>query len=151
MTNKAVEKKAPAEKDGKLVATEVAESEFERFTEAMDLDFDTSKMDSEDLTAFEKQKSKMIRAIEKGALVFNDDGEAVYTPQHRRSKHQDAITFRERTGASLIASDGKKKNQDMAKTYAVMADMCGVHQRVFAGLVGIDAKVCESIYALLMD
>ena len=30
--------------------------------------------------------------------VFNDDDEAVYTPQHKRSKHKDAITFHERTG-----------------------------------------------------
>ena len=133
------------------IAREVAESEFDRFTEAMDLDLDTSLMDVEDLTAFNKQKSRLIRAIEKGHLIFNDNGEAVYTPDNKRSKYKDAITFRERTGASLMAMDGKKKNHDVAKTYAVLADMCGVHQSVFANLVGTDVKVCEALFALLMD
>ena len=133
------------------VAKEVAEAEFDRFVDCMDLDVDTSDMDAEDLTAFNKQKGRIIRAVQSGALVFNEDGEAIYTPQHKRSKNKDAITFHERTGASLMAMDGKKKNHDVAKTYAVMADMCKVHPSTFAGLVGTDVKVCEALFALLMD
>lgn len=128
-----------------------AEKEFDRFVDMMDLDLDTADMDVEDLTAFKKQKSRIVRAIERGALIVNDDGEAVYTPCNRKSKHSDAITFHERTGASLMAMDTKKKNHDVAKTYAVMGDMCNVHQSVFAGLVGNDVKVCEALFALLMD
>lgn len=139
-------------KDSKpKVVLAVAEAEFDRFVEMMDLDLDTNGMDAEDLTAFNKQKNKIVRAIEKGALVVNEEGEAVYTPQNRKSKHQEAITFHERTGASLMAMDGKKKNHDVTKTYAVMGDMCKVHPNVFAGLVGIDVKICEAIFALLMD
>lgn len=133
------------------VAKEVAEQEFERFVEEMDLDLDTSQMDAEDLTAFNKQKSRIIRAIERGHLVINENGEAEYTPSNGRSKHQETIVFHERTGASLMAMDSKKKNHDVAKTYAVMADMCKVHQSVFAGLVGTDVKICEALFALLMD
>jgi len=133
------------------VAKEVAEQEFNRFAEEMDLDLDTSAMDAEDLTAFNKQKNRIVRAIERGHLVINENGEAVYTPTNNRSKHADPITFHERTGASLMAMDGKKKGHDVAKTYAVMADMCKVHPNVFAGLVGTDVKVCEALFALLMD
>lgn len=133
------------------VAKEVAEQEFERFVECMDLDVDTSGMDAEDLTAFNKQKGRIIRAVQAGSLVFNEDGEAVYTPQHKRTTHKEPITFHERTGASLMAMDGKKKNHDVAKTYAVMADMCKVHPSAFAGMVGTDVKVCEALFALLMD
>ncbi len=133
------------------VVREVAEHEFDRFVECMDLDVDTAGMDSEDLTAFTKQKNRIIRQIERGALVINDEGEAVYTPQNKGSKHTDAITFHERTGASLMAMDGKKKGHDVAKTYAVLADMCKVHPSVFAGLKGTDVKVCEALFALLMD
>lgn len=133
------------------VAKDMADAEFERFAELMDLDLDTSGMDSEDLTQFTKLKNRVIRAIEKGALVINDNGEAVYTPQNTKSKCQDSLTFHERTGASLMAMDGKKKNHDIAKTYAVMADMCKVPVNTFAGLVGIDVKVCEALFALLMD
>lgn len=134
-----------------VVAREVAEEEFERFGQEMDLDLDTSGMDAEDLTAFNKQRNRLVRAIERGSLVINENGEAVYTPQNPGSKHQDAITFHERTGASLMAMDGKKKGHDVAKTYAVMADMCKVHPSTFAGLKGNDVKVCEALFALLMD
>ena len=134
-----------------VVALEVAAQEFERFTEAMDLDLDTSLMDAEDLTAFNKQKNRILRAVQRGFLVFNDNGEAVYTPQNARTKNKDAITFHERTGASLRAMDGKKKGHDVAKTYAVLADMCKVHPSVFAGLAGSDGKVCEALFAFLMD
>ena len=133
------------------IVLEVAEKEFERFVEEMDLDLDTSSMDAEDLTAFNKQKKRIINAVMRHHLVFNDKGEAVYTPYHERSKYKEPITFHERTGASLMAMDGKKKNHDVAKTYAVLADMCEVHQGVFAGLVGPDVKTCEALFALLMD
>lgn len=132
------------------VAKEMAESEFDRFVDSMDLDLDTAEMDPEDLTAFNKQKSRIIKSIMKGSLVINDNGEAVYTPG-KKSKHQEPIVFHERTGASLMAMDSKKKGHDAAKTYAVMADMCKVHPSTFANLVGIDVKVCEALFALLMD
>ncbi len=133
------------------IALEVAEAEFARFADAMDLDLETADMDAEDLTAFKRQKNKILRAIQRGNLVFNDNGEAVYTPSNARSKHTESITFHERSGASLMAMDGKKKGHDVAKTYAVLADMCKVHPSVFAGLVGQDVKICEALFALLMD
>ncbi len=130
---------------------DTANAEFDRFVECMDLDLDTADMDSEDLTAFNKQKNRILKVIQNGHLIINEKGEMVYTPSNPDSKHKDAITFHERTGASLMAMDGKKKNYDVAKTYAVMANMCHVHQSVFASMVGIDGKVCEAIFALLMD
>lgn len=133
------------------VALEVAEAEFDRFADEMDLDLDTSQMDAEDLAQFGKQKRRILRAIERGNLVISEKGEAVYTPCNARSKSSDPVTFHERTGASLMAMDGKKKNYDVAKTYAVMAEMCKVHPNVFAGLAGSDVKICEAIFALLMD
>ncbi len=89
------------------LSLEVAENEFNRFVEKMDLDVDVSKMDTEDLTGFNKQKGRILRALQRGALVINENGEAVYTPYHERSGHKEAITFHERTGASLMAMDGK--------------------------------------------
>lgn len=134
-----------------VVATEVALQEFDRFIENMGLLVDTSSMDDEDKSSFDKHKARIVRAVEVGSLVFNDDGEAVYTPQHSRTKHKDPITFHERSGASLMATDGKKRGHEVAKTYAVMGDMCKLHPSVFANMVGVDVRVCESIYVLLMD
>lgn len=130
---------------------ETAAVEFDRFAEMMDLDLDVSGMDADDLTAFNKQKRRIVTAIERGSLVVNEAGEAVYTPSNKKSSHTDAITFHERTGASLMAMDGKKKGHDVAKTYAMMGDMCKLPPKTFAGLVGVDVKTCEAIFSLLMD
>lgn len=133
------------------ISTEVARQEFDRWVDAMDLDLNEADMDEKDLGNFKKQKRRIISALEAGALVINDRGEAVYTPQNPASAHKEPLTFHERTGASLMATDGKGKNQDVAKTYAMMADMCGVNAKVFAGMVGVDAKTCEALFVFLMD
>lgn len=134
-----------------LIAEDVARAEIRRFADGMDLDLDDSNLDDEDKTQLNKHINKLTRSIQRGNLVINDNDEAVYTPFRHNSKYKEAITFHERTGASLMATDGKKKDQDVKKTYAVMASMCGVEPKVFAGLSGTDIKVCESIFALLMD
>lgn len=133
------------------VPQEVAEQEFDRWADAMDLDLDPSTMDAEDATDFAKQKRRIIRAMVRGGLVISEDGEAVYTPQNPKSKATEALTFHERTGASIMAMDGKKKGHDAAKTYAIMADICKTHPSTFAGMVGEDVKVCEALFAFLMD
>jgi hypothetical protein len=134
-----------------VVAQEVAELEFERFAESMDIDIDVCGMDEEDLNAFNAQKRRIVRSIVGGHLTFNDDGEAVYVPFRAKSKTHDPITFHERSGASLMEMDGKQKNREVAKTYSVMGAMCKVPANIFAGLVGTDIKVCEALFALLAD
>jgi hypothetical protein len=137
--------------DQEKICTEVAEAEFDRWGEAMDLDFDESFMDEDEKKAFQRQKRRVVREIQLGSLVVNDKGEAVFTPRNPASGYRDPITFHERTGATLMSVDRHKKGQDAARSYAMMADMCRLSQKVFAGLVGNDVKVCEALYALLMD
>ena len=133
------------------IAVEAAEQEFETWADAMDIDTDESLMDDEDRKGFTKARGRFITAVRAGALVLNDDDEAVYTPQKDKSRYKEAITFHERTGASLMAMDGQKKNSDVRKTFAIMADMTKLPAKTFAGLVGVDIKTCESIFLLLMD
>lgn len=130
---------------------ELAEHEFERFVESMDLLINLEKMDAEDRTAFDKAKDRLVREIVRGFLVVNEKGEMIYTPHHPDTKHDKPIHFYERKGSAVMGMDSKKKGHDVAKTYAVMGAMCRVHQSVFADLVGTDGKVCEAIFALLMD
>jgi hypothetical protein len=137
-------------KDFKM-SQEMAEKEFERFADDMDLDLDTTDMDSETLDAFNRQKKKLLNALIKGTLVINEKGEAVYTPEKEGSGHKEPITFHERTGASVMAIDQYKKNQDIRKTYAIMGAMTELPSNVFSKLKGVDIKTCEAIFALLMD
>ena len=126
---------------------------FDSWAETVDIDLDeVATMDAEDRTAFNKNKRRIIKALVAGTLVVGDDGDSlVYTPQHSRSTYREPLTFRERSGGALLATDGKGKNKDAAKTYAMLGDICGVHQSSFTKLVGIDIKICEAIFALLMD
>lgn len=125
------------------VAKEVAEAEFDRFVNAMDLDVDPSDMSEEDKEAFQQQKDRLVGAIQSGALTINDDGEPVFTPQ--RTKDADTLTFHEPTGASLMAMDRKKKSEDIGKLYAAMADMTRSHASTFSKMRMADLKVCMAI------
>jgi len=134
-----------------VVAKEVAEVEFDRFIEDMDLDFDESAMDQEELRDYLKHKNKIIKSIMRGDLVINESGEPVYTPRNPGSGYKDPITFHERTGASLIAMDGKKDSHNVGKMYAVLSNLCKIHAGNFSKLQGVDIKVCEALFVLLMD
>jgi hypothetical protein len=129
------------------IAKEVAEAEFNRFIEANDILIDDA-MEKEDRDAFNEQKARILRAIEFGAMVINEDGEPVYTPQ--RTKDAEPLTFHEPTGASLMAMDRKKRNEDVGKLYATMGDMTRTDAKTFSSLRMADLKVCMAVAALFL-
>ena len=52
------------------IVQEVAEAEFERFAELMDLDVNPSGMDAEDKKGFDQQKERIVSAIRSGSLAL---------------------------------------------------------------------------------
>lgn len=129
------------------VATEVAEAEFERFAEAMDLDTNVERMDDDDKAAFGNQKRRVVRAIEDGHLVVDDKGQPIFTPQLGDTT---PITFYEPTGASLMSMDKRKANENFAKVFGTLADMTKTSAARFAALKGRDIKVCQALYLLFL-
>lgn len=130
------------------VSEEVAELEFQRFVEEMDLDVNESEMDENDLKDFLNEKKKIIRAIQRGSLVVTEEGLPVFTPT--RNVDATPITFYEPTGASLLAMDKRKKNEDFSKFYTVLADITKTNAGVFAELKMSDLKVCIAIGTLFL-
>lgn len=130
------------------VSVEMAEQEFNRFAEKMDLEFDISEMDPEDVKGFEQQKGIILKAIQKGSLVIDDDGQPVYTPQ--RTPDIAPIVFHEPTGASIMAMDGGKKTEDVKKLFRVMADATRREPKVFSNLKMADLKVCMAVMTLFL-
>lgn len=130
------------------ISVEMAEQEFDRFAESMDLDFDTTGMDAEDSKGFDHNKGIILKAIQKGALIIDDKGQPVYTPQ--RTDGAKAITFKEPTGASLMAMDGGKKTEDVKKLYHVMADVTETDAKVFSSMKMADLKVCMAVITLFL-
>ena len=125
------------------VARDVAEHEFERFAEAMDLDFDPAGWDDDDLSSFDKAKKTLVGAIVAGRLVVDEEGQPVFSPIGGGT-----ITFHEPNGAALMAMDQKKKGHDIGKLFATMAAMTKQSIKRFANMPNRDLKVCTAITTL---
>jgi len=135
------------EDEGFTVGKDVAESEFNRFGEAMDLDFDTTRMDEEDQKTFAKQKGLFIRAVRLGRLIVDKDGQPVYAPQVGDVK---SIVFYEPDGACLMAIDEAKKNHDVAKSFKIMRSVTRQPDVVFSKMKNRDLKVCQAVINLFL-
>lgn len=131
------------------VDRETAEQEFDRFLDAMDIDGDTAGMTDEDRQGFDGQKQTIVSAIRKGRLYINENGEPVFTPSTVEIDGG-VITFYEPSGASYMAMDSKKKGHDVAKMYAMMADMTKQPAKVFAKMKQRDLKVCQAVAVLFL-
>ena len=131
------------------VALEVAQLEFERFVEKMDLELEEKEMTDDDLEAFKRQKNRLIRAISKGSLVIDLEGIPTYTPQ--RSDNTTPIVFVEPNGSTILATDKKTSNQAVGKLYTSMAEMTKTTAATFSKMKMPDLKVCIAIYTLFLD
>jgi hypothetical protein len=104
-------------------------------------------MTEEELKDFLPEKIKIIKAMKNGSLVINEEGEPVFSP---RKSDIPPIVFHEPTGASLVAMDKKKKNEDFSKFYTVLADITKTSAATFAKLKMRDLKVCIAIGTLFL-
>lgn len=130
------------------ISKEMAEKEFDRFLEAMGLEFDESSMDPDDAKSFQAPKKLIINAIERGSLVVDEGGQPVYTPQ--RVGEGKPIVFYEPTGASLMAMDNGKKSEDIKRLYHVMADITHRDAKAFSSMKMADLKICMAITTLFL-
>lgn len=130
------------------VVKEVAELEFDRFVDLMGIDLDPSTMDDEDKKGLVLQKSRIIKAIQRGSLVVNEKGEPVYTPQ--RKSGADSITFHCPTGAALMEMDKKQLNHDITKSITVLASISKTNQAVFSNMELPDLNVCTAILTVFL-
>jgi hypothetical protein len=131
------------------VAREVAEAEFSRFLEAMDLDEDVSKLDTDDQAGFEKHKRKVVEAIMRGNLTINEKGEPVLTPSQPVRGLDKDIVFREPRGSSLKSTLGKKAD-DNARAMELMGALTNLPPVTFANMAMRDYKVCGSLVVLFL-
>jgi hypothetical protein len=130
------------------ITKDFAEMEFTRFCEAMDIDNTPDNMTEEDYQSFLGQKSKVVRAIMRGSLFVNDDGEPVYTTQ--RDKEPRKLTFYEPEGKNLMVMDKKKRDEDVTKMFATLGSMTKTSASTFASMKMSDLKVCLAVGVLFL-
>jgi len=131
-----------------VIAREVAENDFNRFCESMDIDNDTAQMTEEDAKEFNENKEILLKAVMDGRLVFNDDGEPEYTP--KRGSFPNPLVFKEPTAATYTAMDRQKTGQDVGKMLALMDAMTKSTPGTCSRLANVDFKVARSIAILFL-
>jgi hypothetical protein len=144
------EKQSTTETKRDKISAEVAEMEFDKFVDAMDIDVDPVGMNDEDRAGFNNAKRTFLRAVRCGSLIVNDNGEPVFTPQRAKSKSDGPITFYEPTGATLMQVDQAKKDADVSKTFKVLGEMTKTTPKTFSNLALPDVNVCSAVLGLFM-
>lgn len=126
---------------------EMAEEELARFLEAMDLDRKVAeKLDEEDAKSLESVRTDILRAIEDGSLIIDDNGVATYTP--RRSTDRSPLVFDEPEASCLQAADKRRDGHNTAKTIAILAAWTGQNGDRFSRMKSSDYRLCTSMLAL---
>ena len=127
-----------------VVATDVAEQEFTRWAEALDLDLAPEGMNEDDRRSFTEQKRLVVNAIGAGRLTISAEGQAVFKPRDGL----EAIVFREPKGDVVI--NGRAPS-DAARVAVYAQKMTGEPLARFEGMLVRDYKVCTAIVTLLLS
>lgn len=129
------------------VGEDVAEADFERFRDAMDLDFDPNGMSDEEESDFVDAKRRMIRAMMRGTLVVNDEGEPVFTPT---KGDRSPITFHEPQGGHYMSMAPKEGKESQKRGFQLISQMTGEPVKRFGTMYERDLKVVSAITALFL-
>lgn len=132
-----------------VVSRDVAEAEFDRFCEEMDLDVDESVMDDDDRKSLAKARNKFVRAVMRGKLTVGNGGVPTYTYQPDGGDEVE-ISFPEPKGKAFLASDRGKKDQNMGKMFLIMAAMTGKPASIFSDMPNRDVSVCMAVAQLFL-
>lgn len=133
------------------VDKETANECFDQFCEDWEIDNETADMTDEEKTDFEALKTKIIYAIKKGRLVF-EDGSFKYTVSEKSNEKFSGqeVVIKRPLGDAYMEMDKYKDRQGVHKTYAVLAAMSKKNSSFFASLDGIDLKPLIAIVTLFL-
>lgn len=129
---------------------EVAESEFELFAAAWDLDTDLDYMSEEEETDFLSRKRRIIRKIVSGAAIINENGDIEYTLTQAIGTLE-KVTIKRPSGHSIVEMDKvKSTSKVVAKTNAIYADAMEIPASFLSSIKmdGIDYKFIQGAYLL---
>lgn len=132
------------------VAREVAEQEFERYLEAMDLSARISLercTDAEDRKSLEDLRWTLVQAIQEGHLVIREDGTAEL---HPKVGNTTPVHFPEPDGKAIAAMDQAKRDQGALKTNMLLGKWTGLNPERFAAMKMRDYRVCAALVTLFL-
>ncbi len=129
---------------------ETAELLFDEFCENWHIKGDMSKFSTEDKTAFELARERMIDAYESGNLENDKDDKRtlIYRFIYPDDLGCKEIKIRRPRGATFMETDSGKKDAAMTKMFHMLGEMSGKPVSFFAKVDGVDIKVLTSISTL---
>lgn len=127
------------------MSEEQAMAEIEKWAEENDIDLYV-KTSNGDLL-LDATVPKLVKAIQSGALVLNDDCEFEYTISRRSPPGfaGEKITLRTPNGAAYMAMDDYKEQQGVHRTMAIMSAITGKDVKWFGRLSNNDYKIVNYI------
>jgi hypothetical protein len=131
------------------IVLEVAEAEFERFAGSWNLDTDIETMSIEDRDDFEGHKRKIVRQIQGGRVVINEEGNIIYTlftPVGTLAE----VTIKRPKGRTYMAMDKIKEGQNIGKLLHFLSSAINQLPGVIKQMDGIDFKFLQAVYMLFL-
>ena len=132
------------------IEIEVAEKEFDRFAKEWDIDSDLAAMSIEDKSSFESQKKRIIKEIQLGNAVIDEEGSVGYTLKHPKDNSSlTELIFKVSRGNKAVM-DQYKDRELMHKTMAYIGTLAGHPPKVMFNLDPRDQKFGEAIAVLFL-
>lgn len=133
------------------ITLEMAEEEFKNYCEAVDLDCDESVMSEEDLAAFLPHKEKIVKAIQKGTAIIDDDTiEYTLSPKSDGNLAGMKIKIGRPNAKMFSGMDGFKETQTVKRTQGAMSALCGLDIGVFTKMEIKDWKFFNAVCSLFL-
>lgn len=127
------------------VAAEVAASEFDRMCTAMRIETDLAELNEDERAEWNALRDPIVKDIQRGQLVIDTEGRAVYTPIGGKP-----LTFNAPTGATLMALETYGKGKDVSNMMASIADMTGTAKGELSRLPARDVQACGRLARLFL-
>lgn len=131
-----------------VVSPQVAEDEFRRMCEVLDIELDD--LDEEDQTALDDLKKPILKAIQKGKVTIDEKGQPTIQLMYPVGEVS-SVTFYRPTGQTLIAAGDSKAKNDTTKLWGTMADFTRQPSTLFGKMdYRVDFKICMSFVRLFL-
>jgi hypothetical protein len=127
--------------DKVTISREIAEIEFKKFEDYYDIELD----EDEEPSPFKK---KLVKALQKGKLVF-DDSDGFQVTQTTRTGT--VIKYSEITARHKLQMTKLGGDDSIERLYALLGSMSGLGADAIKQLKGPDLPIAEGLAALFLD
>jgi hypothetical protein len=128
------------------VVKEVAEAEFERLCRLNRVEHDEDGLTTDETVSWRKIRDGIIRDIQLGMLIVNEEGRPTYTPPGSSKGY----TFQAPTAATFIAFETYGTSKSASNAIATVAELTRTDRGEIGKLHSKDWSACVRIMSLFL-